>query len=203
MTRSNPSSDSVTPIATQWRNLLIVLVAIALSVAIVLGLRTQTNGASLESLAAKSVPLEIAQTNGKPTLVEFYANWCTACQSMAGDVAKLEQQYGQDVNFVMLNVDNTKWLPEILKYSVEGIPHFVYFNKTSEAIAMAVGQQPYPLMSENLLALSNDQALPYQQVGGRTSAFSAPVKPNPAKPNSDDPRGHGGQPASVAPAQAG
>jgi len=57
--------------------------------------------------------------NGKPTLIEFYANWCS--QAMAP--IWLTAKYPDSVNFVMLNVDNTKWLPEILKYLVE----FLYF----------------------------------------------------------------------------
>jgi hypothetical protein len=45
---------------------------------------------------------------------------------MAPDVGVLKKQYGESVNFVMLNIDNTKWLPEILNYRVDGIPHFVF-----------------------------------------------------------------------------
>jgi len=41
----------------------------------------------------------------------------------------VEAAVSDSVNFVMLNVDNTKWLPEILKYRVDGIPDFVFLNK--------------------------------------------------------------------------
>ncbi|MBW4553523.1 MAG: thioredoxin family protein [Aphanocapsa sp. GSE-SYN-MK-11-07L] len=189
MSADSPQASKASP-ATQVRNLLIVLVAIALSVALVLGLRTQTSTASLGTLAANATPLEVAQTNNKPTLMEFYANWCTSCQAMAGDMTKLKQQYGDRVNFVMLNVDNTKWLPEVLNYRVDGIPHFVFLDPQGQELASAIGQQPLTLMSASLSNLVANLPLSDPAIAGETSAFTAPVKPN-----QDDPRSHGGLPS--------
>ncbi len=120
---------------TRIRNFLIALVAIALGVALFLGLKTETGFVSLEAQAAESTPLEVALSNGKPTFMEFYANWCTSCQAMAKDLGELKQQYATKANFVMLNVDNSKWLPEILDYRVDGIPHFVFLGTDGQAIA--------------------------------------------------------------------
>lgn len=170
------------------RNLLIVIVAIALSVALFLGIKSQNTDVSLTALDENSTPLEVALSNGKPTLMEFYANWCTVCQAMAPDIAQLEQEY-TDVNYVMLNVDNTKWLPEMLKYRVDGIPHFVFLDRQGEAIASVVGSQPRTIMATNLEAMLADSPLPYAQASGQVSKFTAPVAPA-AK---DDPRSHGSQ----------
>lgn len=173
------------------RNLLIVLVAIALSVALFLGLRSENNSVSLAALAENSTPLEVAVSNDKPTLMEFYADWCSVCQAMAPDIAQLEQQYAESVNFVMLNVDNSKWLPEILKYRVDGIPHFVYLNKQGEAIAQAIGEQPRTIMATNLEALLAGSPLPYGQASGQVSKFDAQVKSESG--GGDDPRLHSSQ----------
>ncbi|MCV3216246.1 thioredoxin family protein [Plectonema radiosum NIES-515] len=175
---------------TRLRNFVIAMVAIALSVALVLGLRTQTPEASLAKLDQGSIPLELALTNGNPTLMEFYANWCTVCQQMAPDMQQLETQYADKVNFVMLNVDNTKWLPEMLKYRVDGIPHFLFLGKDGETIAQAIGNQPRTIMASNLEALATGSSLPYAQASGQVSKFSAPVKPTSGK---DDPRLHSSQ----------
>ena len=174
------------------RNLLIVLVAVLLSLAVFIGLRTETGSATLATIAKDSVPLEVALTNGKPTLMEFYANWCSSCQAMAPDIAALEQEYGDRVNFVMLNVDNTKWLPEVLSYRVDGIPHFVFLGQDGQAVAQTIGKQPRSIMADNLIALAAGEALPHAQaaVSGETSAFSAPVS---TSGSSADPRSHGSQ----------
>ncbi|MBD2773390.1 thioredoxin family protein [Iningainema tapete] len=174
----------------RWRNFLIVMVAIVLSVALVFGLRTETTDVSLAQLDQESTPLEVALSNGKPSLMEFYANWCTVCQKMAPDIAELEKQYTDKVNFVMLNVDNTKWLPEMLRYRVDGIPHFVFLDKDGKSLAQAIGDQPRTIMANNLEALVAGASLPYAQASGQVSKFSAPVAPT---NNQDDPRSHGSQ----------
>ncbi len=156
------------------RNLIIAGVAIALTVAIFLGIGSQSTLPSLKRLAAEAVPYEVAQTSGKPSLLEFYADWCTTCQAMAGDMAKLRATYGNQVNFVMLNVDNHKWLPEMLQYNVDGIPHFVYLNADGETLSYAIGEQPRSILADNLAALVAAQPLPHQQFTGDRFSPAAP-----------------------------
>jgi thiol-disulfide isomerase/thioredoxin len=192
MTETTTPTSSSNPqgVATRLRNLTIVVVAVVLSVALFLGLRTGTNSGTLSSLAAAAVPLDVALKSGKPTLIEFYANWCSACQAMAKDMTALEQQYGDRVNFVMLNVDNNKWLPEMLSYHVDGIPHFEFLTPTGEAIASTIGEQPKAIMAGNIEALAIAEPLPYLQNRGRVSEVEAPDVE--ASSNSD-PRSHGAQ----------
>ncbi|NJK36397.1 MAG: thioredoxin fold domain-containing protein [Oscillatoriales cyanobacterium SM2_3_0] len=173
------------------RNLLIAGVAIALSLALFLGLKTEATSTSLPELAENATPLEVALGNQKPTLMEFYANWCTSCQAMAPDMAALEQQYGEQFNLVMLNVDNSKWLPEILQYRVDGIPHFVFLNAQAEPTAQTIGEIPRSLMAENIEAMIANQPLPHAQTTGQTSAFNPPI--NPGGNRSTDPKAHGAQ----------
>jgi thioredoxin-related protein len=103
---------------------------------------------------------------------------------------KLRKQYENSLNFVMLNVDNTKWLPEMLKYRVDGIPHFVFLGKQGETIAETIGDMPRTIMASNLEALIAGSTLPHVQDNGKTSQFSAPVATD---GNQDDPRSHGSQ----------
>ncbi|NJK41281.1 MAG: redoxin family protein [Acaryochloridaceae cyanobacterium SU_2_1] len=185
----NPDPQQPKNSAKRLRNFLVVLAAIALSILLVLGSRQQSEKPSLSSLAVNATPLDIALTNNKPTLLEFYANWCTTCQAMADDIKALEDQYADQVNFVMLNVDNSKWLPEISEFEVDGIPHFVFLNATGEALASTIGQQPRQIMSERLAALVENDSLSTAPMAGQTS----PIQPM-VKAKADDPRGHGGIP---------
>ncbi|KAG4158849.1 hypothetical protein ERO13_D02G142060v2 [Gossypium hirsutum] len=63
-------------------------------------------GVSLKDLFAAAMPYEEALSNGKSTVVEFYADWCEVCRELAPNIYKVEQQYRDRVNFVMLNVGN-------------------------------------------------------------------------------------------------
>ena len=188
---STEPAAPASPMAARIRNFLIVLAAIILSISVFVGVRAEATSTSLPQLAEDSTAFDVALTNGKPTLLEFYANWCTTCQAMAPDLSAIKQEYGDQLNFVMLNVDNTKWLPEILKYRVDGIPHFVFFNKKAEAIAQTIGEVPRNIMEANLDALIAENAIPYAQASGQVSAFNAAVKPD--KPSLTDPRSHSSQ----------
>jgi len=184
------TNGAIRAIAPQLRNFLIVLVAIALSVSLFIGLRTETTTASLSEIAKNSIPLDVALSNGKPTLMEFYANWCTSCQTIAPTLEELRVDYQDRLNFVMLNVDNSKWLPEMLKYRVDGIPHFVFLGADGEAIASAIGEIPRSVMAENLTALVAGNSLPYAQATGQVSRVKSPIQ---KASQSSDPRSHGTQ----------
>ncbi len=198
MTANSPGSpppsntDLNVGLERRIRNFLVVMVAIALSIALVFGLRSESSAGSLETLAAEATPLEVAQLDSKPMLMEFYANWCTSCQAMAGDMLTLKQEYGDRINFVMLNVDNNKWLPELLNYRVDGIPHFVFINGDGDALGTIIGEVPATVMASNLDALAaNEAELPFAKASGQTSKVSDPLAPKASA--GEDPRSHGAQ----------
>ena len=71
------------------------------------------SGPNLATLEASAVPLDAALRSGRPTVVEFYADWCEVCKEMAPAVYEAEKVYSGEVNFAMLNVDNVKWGDEL------------------------------------------------------------------------------------------
>lgn len=114
-----------------------------------------TGIASLREMAQQSVPYERALTNGKPTLVEFYADWCTSCQSLAPSISKFHEQYGSQVNFVMLNVDEPQWSYQLQQYQVKGVPQFFFIRSDLTVVKTLVGRVPEPILAQLLDQLAN------------------------------------------------
>jgi len=177
---------------TAIRNALVAGVAMVLTVVLALAVQVNRQQVSLGALAAQSTDWEVAQTNGQPTLLEFYADWCGSCRAMAPMLAEVKALYGERVNFVMLNVDNPRWLPELDTYKVNGIPHFVFLDADNQRVAEAVGELPRAVLVASLEALVTGGSLDTTKtlqgtttVLGRTSA----LPPTLAKPV--QPRSHG------------
>ena len=117
------------------------------NVSAVAGLRT------LQTAAAASTPYGEAIANEKPTLIEFYADWCTVCQSMAPTLEKAHVTFGDEVNFVMLNIDEPQWQPEVATYKVNGVPHFVLLEENQTPVDSFIGKIPFQILSDRLNSL--------------------------------------------------
>ena len=69
----------------------------------------------------------------------FYAEWCEVCKKMAPGVSQLRKEYGKDINFVFINVDNPKWEKYIKKMNVNGIPQINLFDNQSKLEKTFIG----------------------------------------------------------------
>jgi thiol-disulfide isomerase/thioredoxin len=155
-------------------------------------------GANLAKLEASSTPLDRALVNGKPTVVEFYADWCEVCKESAPTVYAVEREHANGVNFVMLNIDNVKWSEEMDTYGVDGIPHLEFLDARGESEGFIVGKFPREVLEKNVSALeAGEKTLPYAKQYGKASAAEPGVVPSadPRAPvsqaTSADPRAHG------------
>ena len=135
-----------------------------LSFSLVIALLFIRNGfkenAMLDQLAKNSLLPENALSNGKPTVFEFYADWCEACKEMAPDMIDAKNQNNNKVDVVLLNVDNSRWIDLIEKYDVNGIPKLVFFDNQGDMKGVSLGVRKYNELNEIFLSLINNSKLP-------------------------------------------
>jgi thiol-disulfide isomerase/thioredoxin len=127
--------------------------------------------APLERLARQSPDLATALNNGRPTLVEFYADWCEACRTMAPAMETIEQKRRGALDVVLLNVDNPRWQPELERYAVNGIPQLELFDAGGHSVGRSIGARRPEELEALTTALVEARPLP-QLVGvGATSSL--------------------------------
>jgi thiol-disulfide isomerase/thioredoxin len=149
--------------------------------------------APLEQLARQSLDLPVALANGRPTIVEFYADWCEACRAMAPAMAKFEQQHKGDLDVVLLNVDNPRWQPELDRYAVNGIPQLELFDGHGDAVGRAIGGRSLNQLEAIGDALIADLPLPPLAGIGAVSSLADDngVRPETNPASMASPRSHG------------
>ena len=190
MTNSTPNSG----LGPSERLLLVVLAA--LLAAGLLWFRGGLNPeAPLERLARQSLDLPVALRKGKPTLVEFYADWCDACRTMAPAMETIEAQHRGQLDVVLLNVDNPRWQPELERYDVNGIPQLELFNAAGEAVGRSIGARSLNELRALSSALITGEPLPpLAGVGAVSNLSQAAGEVAAAEPGTAtmaEPRSHG------------
>ena len=189
--------SSEPPVTTAAEGLLgrrerMLLAALAAALAVVLfALRGGLQPAApLEQLARQSLDLPVALADGRPTLVEFYADWCEACRAMAPAMAAMERQHHDQIDVVLLNVDNPRWQPEIDRYDVNGIPQLELFDASGTAIGRSLGARSAPELEALSTALISQAPLPQLAGVGSLSSLD-PAAPLAAAASMAGPRSHG------------
>ena len=104
----------------------------------------------LRNFGNLSLDPEIAFTNGKPTYLEFYAEWCEICKEMAPEVTELKKDFEDKVNFVFLNVDNPKWDKFIKQFKVNGIPQINMIDSNLNLQATLTGLQEEKTLKDTI-----------------------------------------------------
>jgi thioredoxin len=79
--------------------------------------------------------LEVLQSQ-TPVLVDYWAEWCGPCKSIAPVLDELAQEYAGRLKVAKLNIDENQTTPP--KYGIRGIPTLMLF-KNGNMEAMKVG----------------------------------------------------------------
>lgn len=66
-----------------------------------------------------------------PVLVDFWAEWCGPCRTVAPIVEAVAEQYGDAARFFKLNVDDSPAVAQ--RYGIQGIPTLILFQDGEES----------------------------------------------------------------------
>ena len=183
------------PLGTAQRWVL-VLIAVALAVGLVI-LRSGIQSESpMEQLARRSLDPQIALTNERPTLIEFYADWCQVCREMAPSTLDLEKRSRDRLDVVLVNVDNPRWQDLVDRFDVNGIPQLNLFNAKGEPKGRSIGLRNAEELQLLTTALLEDQPLPAFPGVGNINRLLTPSSASSAlagdpSPATAGPRSHG------------
>jgi len=181
------------PAIGQRERLLLLAIAALLAAAVVWWRGGLQPAAPLEKLARQSLDLPVALSNGRPTLVEFYADWCEACRAMAPAMETIEAQHRGQLDIVLLNVDNPRWAPELERYAVNGIPQLELFNAAGQPVGRSIGARSASELHQLSTALLAGDPLPSLAGVGAVSSLddTSPERPAAAAATMAAPRSHG------------
>lgn len=95
-------------------------------------------GAGTKAVTDNTFDSEVLKSN-TPVLVDFWAEWCGPCRSLAPKLEEVASELGEKVKIVKVNVDENQMTPQ--KYGIRGIPAMLLFKSGSE-IGQLVGNHP-------------------------------------------------------------
>ncbi len=92
---------------------------------------------------AAMMALPVAAKGKKPVVAIIKAEWCTACQKLEPTMMELMQQYGDRLDFVVLDVSNEEKLAEATKTAKKyGLTKFLRENqKKTSTVAVFNGKK--------------------------------------------------------------
>ena len=151
---------------------LLLMTALVLAAGLFLLRNGLNQEAPLDQLARQSLDPEVALNNSRPTVLEFYADWCEACQAMAPAMLQTEQNHADQLDVVLVNIDNPRWLDLTDQYDVTGIPQLNLFSADGVMRGRSLGARTADELESLAVALIDNAPLP--QLAGVGSTSSVP-----------------------------
>jgi len=102
-------------------------------------------------LLAKDNPVDRARNSALPTMIEFGANGCRACDMMQPILKNLANKYDKRLNVVFIHVREDTVLAK--RYGITSIPVQVFFDRTGKEFFRHVGFFPQIEVEKKLVEM--------------------------------------------------
>jgi thioredoxin 1 len=83
------------------------------------------SGSGIQHVTDDSFEPEVLQSD-VPVLVDYWAEWCGPCKSIAPILEAVAQEYGGRLKIAKINVDENQSTPA--KFGIRGIPTLMLFK---------------------------------------------------------------------------
>lgn len=127
-----------------------------------LPLGTAGPAAAVETLSGEAANLSSVIGGGKPTLIEFWATWCSNCRELEPALVAAQRSYGDRVRFVGVAVSVNQSIERVRRYVAEHLQGFTHFY---DKRGQAVTNFDVPATSY-VVILDKDGKVVYGGVGG-------------------------------------
>ena len=74
-----------------------------------------------------------------PAIIDFYADWCAPCKTVAPILEELQAEYGDKLNIYKVNTEEQKELAGV--FGIQSIPSLLFIPKEGQP-QMAMGALP-------------------------------------------------------------
>lgn len=125
----------------------------------------------LVAMEEKSADISVVGHNGRPTVVDFWAPWCENCKLSAATMNEIEAEYGDRVNFIMVNGDDMVRNGKLVEaFGVDAIPHVAMIEADGTVDTALIGPIPKRILRANLDVLIENSSketheeLPYKML---------------------------------------
>jgi len=110
---------------------------------------------ALKGMQQQSKDYEIAMQNNRPSLIEFYADWCASCQHFAPKLKAIRDRFPTEINWVAIDIDDVRWNSLIREYRVVGVPHLALLNRDRAVRESWTGEVPEAVLESAIAEVLN------------------------------------------------
>lgn len=118
-----------------------------------------TSTSLLVDMQRNSPAINVIGSNGKPTIIDFWAPWCENCKKAAPTLYSIEEEYKSRVNFVMVNGDLDENWSLIERLGVDAIPHLCMVSSDGTVETALIGPIPKTVLRADLDVLLENARL--------------------------------------------